>query len=199
MQSRKKELTNQKRLQLDAKSKNIYLDCSSPLRRTVDLAQEKGSSAWLTSFPLKDQGFALNKQEFWDSIALRYNWYIPGIASKCECGAKNTVDHCLICMKGGFVAMRHNELRNTIGNMLRDVCKDVSLEPALIPLTGETLRYKSGITSDGARLDISARGFWSPMERTFFDVRVSHPNSPSHLMTEPKVLYKENEQEKKEN
>ena len=40
-----------------------------------------------------------------------------------------------------------------------------------LPLTGEVL-ISSANSSDKARLDVSARGFWQKGQRTFFDVRV---------------------------
>ena len=40
-----------------------------------------------------------------------------------------------------------------------------------LPLTGEVL-ISSANSSDKARLDVSARGFWQRGKRTFFDVRV---------------------------
>ena len=39
-------------------------------------AQEKGASSWLSSLPIKSLGYALNRQEFIDSIRLRYGWQI---------------------------------------------------------------------------------------------------------------------------
>ena len=42
-------------------------------RRALDLATEKGSSMWLTSIPLKEMGFNLNKREFRDGLSLRYD------------------------------------------------------------------------------------------------------------------------------
>ena len=40
--------------------------------RANDLAQLKGASAWLNSLPLKDEGYELNKREFFDAVQLRY-------------------------------------------------------------------------------------------------------------------------------
>ena len=51
--------------------------------------------------------------------------------------------------------------------------------------------------ADKARLDVSAVGVWSPMERTFLDVRVFHPNSSSYMNTSPDQLYIQHEREKK--
>ena len=55
-------------------------------RRALDLATEKGSSIWLTSLPLKEMGFNLNKREFKDELSLRYGWPITDIPSTCLCG-----------------------------------------------------------------------------------------------------------------
>ena len=38
--------------------------------RTNDLNQETGASAWLTTLPLKQEGYALIKQLFWDLIRI---------------------------------------------------------------------------------------------------------------------------------
>ena len=62
----------------------------------VDLAAEKGSSAWLTVLPLQDLGFNLNKREFRDAIKLRYDWPVEEIPSTCACGEAFTVDHSMI-------------------------------------------------------------------------------------------------------
>lgn len=48
--------------------KQEIMECSSPsVRRQLDLLSEKGASSWLTSLPLKEYGFLLNKQEFNDA------------------------------------------------------------------------------------------------------------------------------------
>ena len=48
-------------------------------RHALDLAIEKGSSMWLTSLPLKEMGFNLNKREFRDGLSRRYDWPITDI------------------------------------------------------------------------------------------------------------------------
>ena len=82
------------------------------LKRCLDFSKEKGSGAWLTALPLQDHGFCLNKQEFRDAVCLRYGWRIPNTPQHCGCGAVNTINHTLICKKGGFVSMRNNALRD---------------------------------------------------------------------------------------
>ena len=42
---------------------------------------EKGASNWLSALPLKEAGFNLNKLEFRDAIALRYDLPVPIVRS----------------------------------------------------------------------------------------------------------------------
>ena len=93
--------------------------------------------------------------------------------------------------------MRHNELRDLTAEMLSEVCKDVALEPKLIPLTGETLKYKSANLEDESRLDVSARGFWSRSCNAFFDIRVFNPTAPSYNKMTLPASHTQNEKSKK--
>ena len=81
--------------------------------------------------------------------------------------------------------------------MMREVCFDVQTEPMLKPLASGEMMSRRTNTSDHARLDISGRGVWSPSDRAFFDVRVSHPNTLSNRGKTLKQIYSYNEQEKK--
>ena len=58
-----------------------------------------------------------------------------------------------------------------MATLLKEVCKDIGVEPQFQELTGEIL-HPSTITGNEARLDIRARGFWQAGQMTFFDVRV---------------------------
>ena len=98
---------------------------------------------------------------------MRYCWQIEGIPSYCGCGRKNDVVHALSCKKGGYVSMRHNALRDGIANMMRDVCKDVVTEPSLLPTEPNSFSSSRTTSADGARLDISVRGFRSTFELPF--------------------------------
>ena len=73
--------------------------------------------------------------------------------------------------------MRHSELRNIEAELLNEVCNDVTIEPPLLPLTGEKI---NGNQAPDARLDVSARSFWAPLENAYFDIRVFHPNCESY-------------------
>merc|ERR1712062_884816 len=104
-------------------------------------------------------GYTLNKQEFRDAICLRYGWRIPNTPSFCSCKLKNTHDHTLNCKLGGYVNMRHNNIRDFEATLLKEVCQDVKIEPMLMPLgvTGT----ESANDKEKARLDVSAVGVWS--------------------------------------
>ena len=70
-----------------------------------------------------------------------------------SCGAQFSVNHAMVCQRGGFIIQRHNELCHFEAEMLRMVCNDVELEPVLQAVTGETLNHGANKAPD-ARLDI---------------------------------------------
>ena len=121
----------------------------------------KGASLWLTAIPLKDQGSALNKQEFRDYLRLRYNLPLQDLPSTCACGQPFNVSHALSCKKGGFVAQRHDGVRNQLTYVLSKVFKNVQVKPHLQPLDNEAMNLRSATTSSDPRLDVKAGGFWS--------------------------------------
>ena len=166
------------------------------VQRALDLAAEKGPSVWLTVLPLREMGFNLNKREFRDAIKLRYDWPVDDILSTCVCDDTFTVDHAMICKRGGFVTQRHNELRDLEAELLNMVCTDVEIEPVLQDISGEQLGRGSNRAPD-ARLDIHARGFWENQRSAFFDVRVCHPNADSYRDLELQQIYRNHENEKK--
>ena len=65
----------------------------------------------------------------------------------------------MTCTKGRFVYRRHEYVRDQFASLLKNVCHDVEVEPQLQALTEEALS-NSTKSSDEARLDVSARGFW---------------------------------------
>ena len=104
---------------------------SDKTQGAADLARKKGASNWLTVIPLKEMDFDLNKWEFCDAVRLRYDWPIPDNPSVCICGSMFTVDHVMICQRGGLVIQRHNEVRDLHAKLLDMVCYDVQVKPAL--------------------------------------------------------------------
>ena len=158
----------------------------------------RGSSIWVTSLPLKEHRFNLNKQEFWDSMSLRYCLELEGRPPNCPCGKPNTTEHSLSCQLGGYVQLRHNEIRDLTANLLKEAgCRDVTREPHLLPITGETFRLKSANTANDARLDVSARDFWLPMDKIYADVRIFNPLAPTNSAISLDTALKRHEDEKK--
>ena len=166
-------------------------------RRQNDLNKECGSYNWLTTLPLKDHDYNLNKEEFWDALRIRYNWPLPRLPSECACGCKFDLSHALSCKKGGFIALRHNEVRDITALFLKEVCHDVKKEPLLIELGNERMQERTAATGRESRLDISASGFWVKGQRAFFDVRVFDPNAQRHRNSDLKRCYEKDETEKK--
>ena len=170
----------------------------SKMQRTLELLQEKGSGAWLSALPIQSLGYTLNKQEFKDSVCLRYGWNIPNTPSFCQCKAENNIDHALNCKMGGYVGMRHNRVRDLEATLMKEVCHNIQIEPELLPIAREGPQRR-GITAEKARLDVAGVGVWGAYEKTFLDIRIMHPNSPSYLNKPIKDLYVMHEQEKKRN
>ena len=104
----------------------------------------------------------------------------------CVCGESFTVAHSLTCLKGGFVTLCHNDIHDLSASLLKEVwlvCPNICREPILQPLTGESLQLWSASTDDGARLDISAQGFWGHCYQLFFlrGILMSESSVPFHL------------------
>ena len=78
---------------------------------------------------------------------------------------------------------------------MREVCHDVRVEQELLPLDNDEII--NGNRAQKARMDVTGNGVWGPQERSFLDIRVTHPNCPSHQGKKLATLYREQEQEKK--
>ena len=165
--------------------------------RGNDLAQMKGASAWLTSLPLKDEGYVLTKREFFDALCLRYRWNLKRLPINCGgCGKKFNVDHALQCPNGGFIHRRHDQMRDLFAGLLNEVCYGVQTEPQLEPISGEVLPPSSNL-QDEARLDIVALGFWQKYEKALFDVKVFNPFAQSYFRQNLESVFRQNEKQKK--
>ena len=81
---------------------------------------------------------------------------------------------------------------------MTEICNDVCVEPDLQALSSETMARRTAITTDNARLDITANGFWGGrLERTFVDVRVFNPHAPSNRNTSLEQCFRKHKLEKK--
>ena len=153
------EVRTERLKELEHRAERIKELAPRKTQQALDLADKKGSSAWLTVLPLQDLSFNLNtEREFCDAIKLHYDSPVEDIPSTCACGEASMVDHSMICKLGGFITQRHNELRDLVDGFLSMVCSDVQIEPVLQDICSEYLNRGSNKAQD-ARLDIHARGF----------------------------------------
>ena len=192
----KQDVRKEKSGVLSERVESVVENASPKMKRMIELASEKGASSWLTVIPMSEMDFTLNKREFRDALKLRYNWPIKDNPTRCACGDFFNIDHAMICKQGGFIIQRHNELRDLEADLLNVVCNDVEIEPVLQDVRSEILNSGSN-TSQEARLDVHARGFWERQRSAFFDIRVCHPNAESYQELTPKQIYCMHENEKK--
>jgi len=88
-----------------------------------------------------------------------------------------------------------NSVKDSEAQIMSDVCRDGQTEPTLLPVSGNDFERKV-YTAGNARLDISARGLWNSCEKTFFDMRISHPTSQPYSDKVLAQIYQQHEKEK---
>ena len=86
-------------------------------------------------------------------------------------------------------------MRDTIHNLLQEVCKDVKLEPLLLPVKNQPLSAGANV-ADGARSDVSSLGLWNP-SRAFFDIRIINPMAQTNWNKDVSEVYNMHEDLKK--
>ena len=93
-------------------------------------------------------------------------------------------------------------MRDLFASLLQDMCHDIKVEPQTLTadptqtLTGHILSSSTN-SSDEARLDVSARGFWQRGQRAFFYVKVFNPFAKSHLNQRLETAFTSIDNEKK--
>ena len=186
-------IKQQRESKTKTKIKQLKNELNANQLHLMKLNQEQNASSWLTSLTFKEEGCIVNKQCFFHLIRTRYGWQLDRLPSKCECGSTFSIDHPLICKKGGFVSLRHNQVRNLTAFLLDEVCQDVCVEPQFLQLNGENLNEKMAVRSDEARVDIAARSFWVTGLTAFFDVRVFNPIPKRYVHMDSSKAYQFNE------
>ena len=168
----KAKIRNMRRSQQQESTCLLKPSLDSSLQRSMELAQEKGASSWLTALPVAEFGFTLHKSAFRDALCLRYGWLPSRTPINCDCGTQFSVEHALSYPKGGFPSIRHNEIRDLTANLLSEVCNDVCTEPHLQPITGEHL---SGASE-------KEQG-WTLRRTDFGEAASNEPSSTSGFLT----------------
>jgi hypothetical protein len=197
VQEELKKVLDQRIKDYQDRQKMLIDQCDKKLTRIIEQSCESGSSNWLSTLPLKKHGFVMNKSEFRDSLRLRYGKDPARLPQKCPCGSIFNVNHALNCHKGGFIIIRHNEVRDFLASQLSTVCNDSQIEPPLQAVDGEQFKRKGTLVGEQARPDIRARGFYRPGQQAFFDVRMINPNADSYIDTPMKKVYENAEKQKK--
>ena len=96
---RNRQEYNQQKL-IDIKSRLTSQQC-----RLNDINTEQGASTWLSTLPIEEEGYMLNKQEFWDLVNIRYGWPLSRTPRTCTCGNNFHIEHAFTCKKGGFITL----------------------------------------------------------------------------------------------
>ncbi len=108
--------------------------------------------------------------------------------------------HCWgICKLTALASSDVYVYRDFTEKLLAEVCPDVTLEPDIQPLEGESLDFASANYEGNARADIRARGFWDGnRQRAFFDVKVFNPNAQSYRRSSLESCFRCEENAKKQ-
>ena len=102
--------------------------------------------------------------KFRDVLSLRHGRPLEDVPAMCPCGQKYNVTHAFNCKKGGFVTMRHNNLRDFEADMPSIIVNDVETEPKLQGVTGEIIE---GLSGNASRPDIKPRDVWRAGQNAF--------------------------------
>ena len=128
----------------------------------------------------KDDPVGKHKGAFRDALCLHFGWQLNKLPSTCACGLPFNVDHAMICNKGGYPTIRHNEIRDITADLFTKVCRNVAVEPTLQPISNKVFHHRSAKRETNSRLDIRANGFWTRSQEAFFDVRIFYLNASSN-------------------
>ena len=123
---------------------------------------------------------------------MRYSKPISNLPGNCDgCGREFSIQHALECKKGGLITLRHNEIRDTVGDLASLYWKDIRREPIIregVPNNQTTALYA----------DLLVRGVWNPQESVAFDVRVTDTDAESYSGRSTESILRSAEQEKKQ-
>ena len=175
----------------DSFNRNEALLPSKQRRAVRRASNEKAKTGgWLSCIPLHCHNLDLSPSEFRDGLALRYGRSPVNLPEECDgCGERYTVEHGLSCRLGGLIIRRHNEVRDSLGDLMELAWGNCIKEP-VVDEAGDG-------RMPALRADLACRGVWEPQTEALFDVRVMDTDAPSYGSISPETAIKRAEQEKK--
>ena len=148
-------------------------------------------SAWLTALPIAAVNFDFSEVEFRDALSVRYNKNLNASPTFCDgCQSPFTLRHALACKKGGLLTLRHNEIRDAVGDLASLVWKDAQREPFI-------REYNPQDETPALIADLFCRGVYVRQGGASFDIRVSDTDAISYQNRSPMSVLHSAEVEKK--
>ena len=182
-----------------------YLSTSSAEEaRLTERSRETG--VWLTTLPNTFNGNVLPKEEFRDSLRLRFGLERDDLPSKCDgCGANFTITHALNFKLGGLVTRRHNDVNRTFQHLSGQAFTPsaVSREPLINSSVdkrkageGQRRTLEEELETLEDRGDTSVSAFWTRGSTCIFDVRVTNLDNASQRKQSPISILQAHEKAK---
>ena len=72
---------------------------------------------WITTLVLEATGSTLDAKEFRDALCLHFGMDLGNFPLQCDMCGGNSVDHSLLCKKGGKVLAHHDQVEHKWRNM----------------------------------------------------------------------------------
>ena len=152
---------------------------------------EGSLSAWLTALTIAAENFDLPEVEFWDALIVRYNKILNASPTFCDgCQSPFTLRHALACKKGGLLTLRHNEIREAVGDLASFLWMDVQREPVI-------REYNPQDETPAIIADLFCREVYVRQGGASFDIRVSDTDASSYQNRSPMSVLHSAEVEKK--
>ena len=139
----------------------------------------QGASTRLSTLPIEEEEYMLNKKEFWDVVNIRYGWPLSRTPRTCTCG------------NNFYIYMQKRRVHYTLSQQTKKHNRQPTKRSVLWCSHWTTLRAAN--TSDESRLDVAARGFCAVGQIALFDIRVSYSNATRYASSN------ENEKKRKYN
>ncbi len=181
-----------KQTEADACTLNQILTSYDNLQqRSIRRISSESTSAWLTVIPDAKDNFDLSPQEFRNALCLRYRRPLLRSPLLCDgCGQEFTIGHALKCKRGGLVILRHNEIRDAVGDLANLVWPTVHREPVV--READDQRQIPALVAD-----LGVRGVWQPQDLALLDIRVIDTDATSYQTRAVKSVLRDAETSKK--